>query len=324
MQMEGGPNQGMHVMIQNQNGPDPRELAPDERLLHWYVPLRSPASRRENPPNAQPWITTTAILMGARTAHQPLCNYLLQVAKRSGVVGWLKETSRSVVHAVTGPVDEPLTALQSLSVFLGWRKAAVSTGYVWAFQKVRQATAPDSWVQFLFGWRRHSALITAVITTCGMITAGVAIWRIVQRWNYNKKPFEPEGLGHSNLMTEVTQEEALATPTHFVCPAGLRAHILEKVFMQERTPNLIQRVKSIAGKWCDEAAINPFERPACIAGAVACAMTTSQLELDLLSYERRWEVRQAARQLNQHHNGPGVAPRDQPGFWQWLTRAGRR
>lgn len=325
IRQDGGPNQGMNVHINNNNGPDPREVPADEAMLHWYVPLQSPATRREVPQSALPYYLASAAMMGCRAALLPTVELALKACKRAGILGQLQETCRGVLHTVTGYSSDSLTIMESLAMLTGFKKAATATGIAWFYQKLHQVSKPNSLVTTLFSIRRHGALIKAVLLTGAGFALGFAFWRTTQRWFYNSQPYEPEGIGHPTIMAEVTQEEAQASPTHFACPALLRAHILEKVFMQERTPNLVQRVKSIAGKWCDEKGINPYERPAYIAGAVAVAMTTSQLEIDLLSYEKRWEVRRAARLLTQHHNGvAGEPPRNQRGFWNWLTGPGRR
>lgn len=112
-------------------------------------------------------------------------------------------------------------------------------------------------------------------------------------------------------------------PTHFACPAGLRALITERCLMLERTPQLLQKIKSVAGRWCDDHGINPMERPMCIAGAVACAMTVPRMELDLAAYQRRWEIRDAQRMIAAAHQaGDHVPPHVL--FWRWLTQPGRR
>lgn len=316
----------MNVHINNNNGPDAREIPADEEQLHWYVPLASPASRRADPPPSPvPWLTTMSVAYATSRGNTALVQWLLNRTRASGVLGRAIESLRGVVHTVTGYDSPPLTAWQSLCVLFGAKKSAPALGASMLLQKVNQLTQEDSYITFLLSWRKHSRLISAAAIGITVMAAGMAVWRVVQRWFYNAQPFEPEGLGHPALMCEVTQEAARSSPTHFVCPAGLRAHILEKIFLQERTPAVIQRVKSIAGKWCDERTVNPYERPAFVAGAVAAAMTVSNLELDLLSYERRWQVRNAQHQLAQHHRGdPRVAPQAQSGFWNWLLGPGRR
>lgn len=325
MRQDGGPNQGMQVNINNNNGPDPREIPGDEHALHWYVPVQTPATRRRPPSHYGRWMALTVTSLSARFTHEHLCKALLALAKRDGVISNAKETARNIIHAVTGyNQTDGYSVLQTLSLLFGARHAVQGVGFVWLYNKIHDATKPDLYIRTLFCWRRHSRFISAVFATIATACFARMCYAVVRQLWLNMQPFEPEGISHPNLMCEVTQETALATPTHFACPTGLRAHILEKVFLQDRTPVLIQRVRSMAGKWCDENGINPNQRPAYIAGGLAAAMTVSSIEIDLLQYERTWEVQHARRLLAQHHQAGEGPPRNRPGFWEWLMRPGRR
>lgn len=315
----------MQVNINNNNGPDPREIPGDDMMLHWYIPQPQVATRRKENPPLGAWLTTAAVTLGARIGHRSLNKLLLDLCRHSGVRGYLKETSRGILHAATGySQTEEFTIAQTLGLLFGSKKVIAGTGFMYMYNKIYEATKPNSWVRFLFTWRKHAAFTSAVCATGFCIAVAGVIYCIVRQIQVNREPYEPEGISHSGLMCEVTQQEALATPTHFACPVGLRDHILEKIFLQDRNPVLIQRVRSMAGKWCDDRGVNPHIRPAYIAGAVACAMSVSRMEQDLLQFERQWEVRQARGLLARHHAMGDGPPRQRPGFWEWLMRPGRR
>lgn len=154
-------------------------------------------------------------------------------------------------------------------------------------------------------------------------SAAFTVYRAVNYCISGPPPFEPDGFAGPTTCVEVTQERAQADPTHFACPAGLRALVTEKAMMLERTPALLQKIKGMAGRWCDDHGINPMERPAYIAGAVACAMTVPRMELDLAAYQRKWEVRYAQRMIAQAHDAGERTP-NHVLFWRWLTNPGRR
>lgn len=292
----------MLVNIQNQNGPEGREIPGDDLALHWYVPFRSPATRRSS--QSRPYIAMTGSAMLWATSSA------LQV---------LKPPTRSLTTALATAVHSACTTWLARDSLNPWFRLALQP----LAHKLapRPPTVMASFAGFI---TRHAVVIKAVLRVGALGLAAYACWTTARHWFDNSKPYEPEGVNHVALMTEVTQEEAMDAPTHFACPAGLRAHIVEKVMMCERTPALIQRVKSIAGKYCDERGVSQFDRPQWIAGACAAAMTVTSHELDLLSYERSWSVQKARKLLRRHHDGAAPEPRNNPGFWQWLLGPGRR
>lgn len=293
----------MMVNIQNQNGPEGREIPGDDLALHWYVPFQSPATRRQTYRRPYLWLTGSAMLWGTTKV---ITN--LPGTKSTSLSGLLRSTCNQLLGNYLGnPLANP------------WFKAAL--------EPLHRATAPRPLgiTAKITCWATtNRRAITAVLKIAAFGCAAYAAWSVASCWFTNSQPYQPEGVNHIGLMTEVTQEEALDAPTHFACPAGLRAHIIEKVMMCERSPALIQRVKSLAGKYCDERGVSIFDRPQWIAGACAAAMTVTSHELDLLSYERSWSVQRARKLLRRHHAGDQPSPRDNPGFWQWLLGPGRR
>lgn len=267
-----------------------------------------------------------ATTWGIRVGWQPLVQHLARRARLTGVAAVLRETIRDMVHTSIGRNHDTLSLWESLTMFSRsiWGAVRNSTTFT-LVDYIYRATAPNTYRQLLLGLQRHRQLINAALTTGGIALTAYCAYTLSMRVWLNMQPFEPEGMGHPGLMVEVTQEEAIGTPTHFACPAGLRATILEKIMLCERTPNLIQKVKSMAGRWCEDNNINPYHRPACIAGAVAVGMTVSPLETDLVKYEARWEVQAAQHRIAQHAAGmPDGRPRANQRFWDWLTSPGRR
>lgn len=267
-----------------------------------------------------------ATTWGVRLNWQNVVVTLARRARLDGFFAVLRETARDMIHEAIGRNHDTLSLWESLSFFQSSiLKSVRNTASFTMVDWIYRATAPNTYRAALLGALRHRHLINAVITTFGIAFTAYSAYQLATRIWLNSQPFEPEGMGHPGLMVEVTQEEALGTPTHFACPAGLRATILEKIMLCERTPNLIQKVKSMAGRWCEDNQINPYHRPACIAGAVAVGMTVSPLENDLIKYEARWEVQNAQRRVAQHAAGiPDGRPRHNQRFWDWLTSPGRR
>lgn len=85
-------------------------------------------------------------------------------------------------------------------------------------------------------------------------------------------------------IVEISQEEAPNREMVFTCPAPLARLVQERVLLCERDPTIIQKVKTIASRWCDGAGIQGNQRYAAICGAVASALTVpvnEQLVLQL-------------------------------------------
>lgn len=315
----------INVNVVNNNAADLRADPEDPGFLHWYIPVATPVTRRL-PRAPCGGLLLTVAAWGARASWLPVVRHLARRAELTGLLPVLRETLRDMVHTSIGRHYHTLTLWESLSMFsrsivTSFRNTAAFTLTDWIYR----ATAPNSYRQALLTLLRHRHLVNAALTTLAVAGTAWSTYQLSKRVWLNNQPFEPEGMGHPGLMVEVTQEEALGTPTHFACPAGLRATILEKIMLCERTPNLIQKVKSMAGRWCDDNNINPYHRPACIAGAVAVGMTVSPLESDLIKYESRWEVQAAQHRIAQHAAGNADGrPRHKQSFWDWLTAPGRR
>lgn len=309
----------------NNNAADLRADPEDPGFLHWYIPVATPVTRRM-PAAPCGGLLLTVATWGARVGWYPLVQHLTRRARLTGVLPVLRETVRDMIHTSIGRHHDTLTLWESLTMF--GRNIWSSCRNTAAFSLVEyvyRATKPSSYTLLLNALHRHKHLINAVLTTTAIAGTAWCAYQLSMRVWLNTQPFEPEGMGHPGLMVEVTQEEAVGTPTHFACPAGLRATILEKIMLCERTPNLLQKVKSMAGRWCEDNNINPYHRPACIAGAVAVGMTVSPLESDLIKYESRWEVQAAQHRIAQHAAGmPDGRPRYNQRFWDWLTSPGRR
>lgn len=113
-------------------------------------------------------------------------------------------------------------------------------------------------------------------------------WAIytIARHAIEPPPYEapPGCYPNGGPIVEITQEDAPNREMVFTCPAPLARMVQERVLMCERDPTIIQKVKTIASRWCDAAGIQGNQRYAAICGAVAAALTVpinEQLVLQL-------------------------------------------
>lgn len=89
----------------------------------------------------------------------------------------------------------------------------------------------------------------------------------------------------------------------FVCPAPLARLVQERVLMCEREPALIQKVKGIASKWCDNQGLAGNERYQAISGAVAAALTVPCIEQNVLQLAQSHAVQQQHYRIANYLSG---------------------
>lgn len=144
------------------------------------------------------------------------------------------------------------------------------------------ASLVDPWLAKDCAMLYNSATVARCLGKALMISGGV--W-LGLAWLSRSLPaaFEQEGPSCLNPYIEVTQEAPgpSGLPV-YVVPRALRDSVVEMVMLQERTKELLQRVKQHAGRWCEDHDIQGSKRLSAVSGAVACALTVSVEELDLL------------------------------------------
>lgn len=286
------------LVINNNVGQVDLGVRDDDMVLHWYTPMLPVASRRQTWASRWP-LWASASMFGAGMVG---CAWLAwRQPWRELEARWLFQDAFKIVSPV--------------GVIGGWfNPLAWSAQATWTVTRLCQAL--EQWWHPAPWWKRAWPHLVWAVTSTAF---AVMCWA----WKpHIPQPWEPDAVGHPALMVEVTQEEALDQPTHFVCPAGLRALVTEKMMLLERTPQMVQKIKSVAGKWCDDHQIGPFERPRYIAGAVAAALCVPHLEMDLLLFNS-WDPIRRAHRMVQNYHGDTVVPDATSRFWQWM-RQGRR
>lgn len=166
----------------------------------------------------------------------------------------------------------------------------------------------------------HKTLIQA---GCATVAAGLVAIAGYRWLRSRERAEEPDPFAPPTSIVEVSPEVARGVPVSFSCPASLRSLVLERAMLLERTPALLQKIKSIAGRWCDEQSVPPDKRPAYIAGAVASCMCVPELEQHLLMFETGHNVQELYKRVRRHQTASTPEERKMR-FLDWLTRPGRR
>nr|WKV34156.1 MAG: RNA-dependent RNA polymerase [Riboviria sp.] len=150
------------------------------------------------------------------------------------------------------------------------------------------------------------------VIVLGIVWAGYAIARhLIEPPPYEAPPgCYPMG----GPLIEITQEEAPKKEMVFACPAGLARAVQERTLLCERDPVLMQKVKSIASRWCDNAGLQGNQRYAAMCGAMAAALTVPINEQLVLQLSQTHSVQKQYSRLAQYLTG--VKHRNDP----WWTK----
>nr|QJI53484.1 MAG: hypothetical protein [Riboviria sp.] len=153
------------------------------------------------------------------------------------------------------------------------------------------------------------------------LLACAAVWTgyVLARHAIEPPPYEapPGTYPNGGPIIEITQEEAPNKSMVFVCPAPLARLVQERVLLCERDPTLIQKVKSIASKWCDQQGLTDNLRYQAVCGAVAAALTVPVSEQQVLNLTQAHAVQVQQSRLARYLSG--IKHRQDPWWTKYLV-----
>lgn len=152
------------------------------------------------------------------------------------------------------------------------------------------------------------------------VAAAAVVWTAytVARHAIEPPPYEapPGCYPNGGPIIEIAQEEAPKRSMVFACPAPLARLVQERVLLCERDPTLIQKVKSIASRWCDGEGLAGNQRYAAINGAVAAALTVPINEQLVLQLAQSHAVQQQHSRIARYLSG--ITHRNDPWWTKYL------
>lgn len=152
-----------------------------------------------------------------------------------------------------------------------------------------------------------------------VMAAGViyAIYVLARHW-IEPPPYDapPGTYPNGGPIIEITQEEAKNKEMVFTCPAPLARAVQERVLLCERDTTMIQKVKSIASKWCDTNNITGNQRYQAVSGAVAAALTVPCIEQNVIQLATCHAVQQQHTRLQRYLTG--IHHRNDPWWSKYL------
>lgn len=292
-----------------------------DRMLTYYTPLQDIFMRPALPNLNRPFILLGTSMAAWVAPGQALYNFALRQALYNS-----KATLKSAFYHVAG------NAAKAISHTLGdWAFATPSWTVVavlgYASEKTHQLSqrmlthaatiaAPKT---MLWGQRLQLAC-NALNILAKPVAFAAACWvgYVLARHFIEPPPFEaPPGLyPNGGPIVEITQEEARNKSMVFTCPAPLARTVQERVLLCERDPTLIQKTKSIAARWCDQAGLQGNQRYQAICGAVAAALTVPCNEQLVIQLAQTHAVQQQHGRLARYL--AGIKHQNDPWWTKYL------
>lgn len=157
------------------------------------------------------------------------------------------------------------------------------------------------WTYRLAGWMRAANYLASPVMGIAIVWASY----VVLRHMIEPPPYEapPGCYPNGGPLIEIAQEEAPARSMVFACPAPLARLVQERVLLCERDPTLLQKVKSIASRWCDSTGVAGNERYAAINGAMAAALTVPINEQLVLQLAQSHAVKEQHSRISRYLSG---------------------
>lgn len=279
-------------------------VAPDDqdRFLNYYTPLSDIFLRPRLPSLRGPFATTAIATIAYLAPGKALYNLAItQALYRSNTS--LKSAAYHVggnalkwISYAVGDVTLkiPSFVLAGVSSYVAERCQHYSQRML---HKAATIAAPN----IITTAQKAQTVCGALNILAKPVAALAIIWAgyVIARHIIEPPPYEapPGTYPNGGPIIEITQEEAANKELVFTCPAPLARQVQERVLMCERDPTLIQKVKSIASKWCDQNNITGNQRYQAVSGAIAAALTVPCIEQNVIQLATSHAVQQQYHRL---------------------------
>lgn len=283
--------------------------APDDqdRPYNYYAPLHDIFLRPKLPTLTGPIITFGVSCCMRAVPH----GFVTNVATRYAVKYAYKGMKSSIMYAAGTCLMNVSRVATLWSMTQGLTPATVTStiaGYCADFAgHMLRAAAKEAKPRLMHVAAIADAGLSALKTLAYPTACAATIWLgyTIIRHMVEPPPYDaPPGCYPSGgPIVEISQEEAPNREMVFTCPAPLARLVQERVLMCERDPTIIQKVKSIASRWCDGAGIQGNQRYAAICGAVAAALTVPVNEQLVLQLSQSHAVQCQYSRLSRYLSG---------------------
>lgn len=279
-----------------------------DRPLNYYTPLQDIFLRPALPSLGRPFLLTATGALCYAAPGQALYNFAMTQALYQS-----KNTFKSAALHLAGNfvkytsmlVGDILMKVPSWTAFAcgSWLSDKLyTTSHDLLIQAAKQA-APT-----IMQRAKAVQTVCAALNICSkpIILAGLT-WAAytIARHVIEPPPYEapPGTYPNGGPIIEITQQEAQNKAMVFTCPANLARAVQERVLLCERDVTLIQKVKSIAARWCDQNNLQGSRRYEAISGALAAALTVPCIEQNVLQLASSHAVQQQYSRLQRYLSG---------------------
>lgn len=285
----------------------PQGVDEQDRQYNYYAPMVDIFMRPKLPTLTGPFAT---IALSATMRAMP-AGIVSNLAARYAIKYAYKGITSSLLYIAGDAVIQ----LSRLAVLASTTRGITPAGMVATFA-ARAAEVGGAMIQSSANMvaprlMKAAAIADTAMTACRtlafpVLCAGCA-WALyaLARHAIEPPPYEaPPGCYPSGgPIVEISQEDAPNREMVFTCPAPLARMVQERVLMCERDPTIIQKVKTIASRWCDAAGIQGNQRYAAICGAVAAALTVPVNEQLVLQLSQSHAVQTQYSRLSRYLSG---------------------
>lgn len=292
-----------------------------DRPLHFYTPLHDIFHRPALPTLRGPF------MLGAISGIMYMApgKLLYQLAMNRALMNSHATLKGAAYHIMANACKWSALALGDVilkipSLTLGAVTGWASEHLMMTSQRLLLKAAKLSGPRWLSMGQQAQLLCNAANALSKPIMAVAVVWigYTLARHAIEPPPYEaPPGIyPNGGPIIEITQEEAANKALVFTCPAPLARQVQERVLLCERDVQLIQKVKSIAARWCDQNNYAGNERYQAVAGAVAAALTVPCIEQNVIQMAQSHAVQQQYGRLANYLSG--IKHQNDPWYTKYL------
>lgn len=293
-----------------------------DRLMRYYAPMRDVFMRPAMPNLRGPLVCCLSAVISHHLPHRQIAGWALKYSiahARPSIGNFFRQSLGELMLGMARSFKTFALATDRVLLRWFWDKCARTTAQ-WGDNAIHSAAIRSCPKLMMYayraaGWMRACAVLAYPIGSLGLVWGTY----VVARKLIEPPPYEapPGAYPNGGPLIEITQEDAPRREMVFTCPGPLARMVQERVMLCERDPVMIQKCKAIASKYCDQEGIYGNERYACVAGAVAAALTVPVNEQLIMNLAQSHAVTLQQKRIANYLSG--IHHRNDPWWTKYLS-----